>query len=240
MPQLLRPFKLSGIVPADDNLHKPVALDADEVAPIYVEVPGGRKIAQYAKTVPGKSLTFDPAHDCDGSFTSSKYQVNNNCYNYACNIATNSFAQPGRLHGFFLELEGGPTGPIIVKGAEEDGLIRVTGANLTLARLKKNVASFRTGHFVALLISPPKSAVGWDGDYHWVRCDTTNPFAWSQKDGTDQVTNFDFGGNKIKDPRTAVWSVNQGPLIKNDPRDIIVHYYFYCFMFAPVGKVHII
>jgi hypothetical protein len=240
MPFPLRSFKLSGMVPKDDILHKDVAIDDEEIAPIYVEVPGGRKVPQYAKTVVGKSLTFDPANDCNGNFASGKHQVNNNCYNYACNIATNSFAQPGRLHGFFLELEGGPTGPVIVKGAQKDGLIHVAGANLKLADLRKRVVHSGRGHLVALLISRPKPAVGWGGDYHWVRCDNLRRFSWSQKDGTDQVTNFDFRGSKIKDPREAIWVVNQGQLLKGDPRDIIVHYNFFCFMFVPAGKVDII
>ena len=56
--------------------------------------------------------------------------------------------------------------------------------------------------------------------------------SWSQKDGTDAVINFDFGGNKITDPRKGDWQVNEGPLDKNG-EDFVVEYKFVTFMFVP-------
>ncbi|HSL70350.1 MAG TPA: hypothetical protein VK864_08920, partial [Longimicrobiales bacterium] len=29
-------------------------------------------------------------------------QISNNCYNYGCDLQTNTFAQPGRAHGILL------------------------------------------------------------------------------------------------------------------------------------------
>lgn len=99
------------------------------------------------------------------------------------------------------------------------------------------------GHFVSLLISPTDTTLGWIGDYHWARCDdNVNYASWSQKDGNDQVTNFDFAGSPITDPSQANWTVNQGPAA--DPcrpaDDVVVSYDFYCFMFVPSTGVNIL
>jgi hypothetical protein len=144
------------------------------------------------------------------------------------------------MHGFFLLHEGGPTEPVIVSGAQMDGLVWIADKNISIAELVRYVSGHGAGHLVALLISQRDESVDWKGDYHWVRCDETNCISWSQKDGTDQVTNFDFAGNIIEDPRNAVWEVNQGPRSKTDPADFIVNYEFCGFMFVPIGKVKII
>jgi hypothetical protein len=234
-----RPFKYSGIVPPHDIMHVPLLLEAEEIAPMYVTVPGGRKIAQYAETVRGRTGSYSPSEDCEGFFTSSKFQANNNCYNYACDIATNSYAQPGRLQGFFLEEQGGIIESVVIRGAEMDGLVWVGDENITLGDLVDFVSVHR-GHLVALLMSPADNTVPWLGDYHWVRCDGEGCDSWSQKDGSDQVTNFDFEGNRIRDPRAGTWKVNQGPRSNTDPTDVIVDYTFSGFMFVPEGKVRII
>ena len=102
---------------------------------------------------------------------------------------------------------------------------------------------FLGGHFVALMISPAGDA-NWPGDYHWSRCDNSSGScgSWSQKDGNDQVTNFDFAGNLITDPATANWTVNQGPIQTGSDvgDDQIVDYAFYCYMFVPDSGVNII
>jgi hypothetical protein len=95
------------------------------------------------------------------------------------------------------------------------------------------------------MISAPSGAY-WPGDYHWARCDNSEFNSWSQKDGGDQVTNFDFAGNPIVDPSIANWSVNQGPIQPDktqpgfDPNDMVVDYVFYCYMFVPDTGVNII
>ena len=75
---------------------------ATKTTPQYVNVPGiPYKIAQYAPTVYGGVVArYQPGLDCKGYFMSSTFMTNNNCYNYACNIASNSNAQPGRKHGY--------------------------------------------------------------------------------------------------------------------------------------------
>ena len=91
---------------------------------------------------------------------------------------------------------------------------------------------------MVLLFSEPDSKSGWTGDYHWARQDKDG--SWSQKDGSDSVTNFDFAGNKITDPARANWVVNQGATSDQNPADMMVHYDFHSYMYVPDGKVNII
>ncbi|MGU7774405.1 hypothetical protein ACV229_30035 [Burkholderia sp. MR1-5-21] len=243
---LLKPharYRLSGMIHDDDPRYAVLAPGMElaanqQIAPHYVTVPGGRQVPQYAPTVVGTSVAYDPAANCEGCFMSYKFQVNNNCYNYSTNIASNSFAQPGRMHGYFLTSP--PTGPDVVKGAQLDGLVNL-GSSTKEDLIQHVRAQGGVGHYVALLISPGDASVGWPGDYHWVRCDSTSQFdTWSQKDGGDQVTNFDFAGNPISWPPTADWTVNQGPLLQGNPNDIVVSYTFYCFMYVPAAGVSLI
>ncbi|MEI8633340.1 hypothetical protein P4S72_17315 [Vibrio sp. PP-XX7] len=77
--------------------------------------------------------------------------------------------------------------------------------------------------------------------------DTKNKIiSWSQKDGGDQVTNFDFAGQPISDPATACWTVNLGPVSGVDPShpkdlsDMIVSYVFHTYMWVPSAGVTIL
>ncbi|SFC07565.1 hypothetical protein [Pseudoalteromonas denitrificans] len=235
MKNIKSAFKFKGMVHSDNQFHHPLNEQIESIAPSYITVPGGKHIAQYAPTVQGESIDYDPAKNCQGSFMSYKFQVHNNCYNYSCNVATNSFAQPGRKHGLFL---GAPTGEWVVDGARQDGLEYVGNC---LSQVRDHASNAPEGHYVALLISPADQSVGWPGDYHWVRCDDNVSLnTWSQKDGGDQVTNFDFAGNAIVNPQEANWVVNQGPMKQDDPNDIIVTYDFYGYLFVPKGKIDII
>jgi hypothetical protein len=232
----VRRFKFSGRIAPDDFAHRvqTTAAAADTVAPSYVSVPGIGNVPQYAPTIGAASVSYNPAQDCNGCFMSYKFQPNNNCYNYSCNIATNSFAQPGRRHGYQIPQL---TGAGVQAGAEKDGLIFI---GTTIADIRKHAAT-DGGHYIALLISAPDTATGWPGDYHWVRCDDNANFqSWSQKDGPDQVTNFDFAGNPIADPATSNWTVNQGPISDQNPNDLQATYNFYGYMYVPWGKVDII
>jgi hypothetical protein len=230
-------FKLSGSIPASESRFQAHSDPDHVVAPIKVAIPGGKFVAQYAPTVVGKlKPEFDPADDCNGNFMSSKFQANNNCYNYACDVATNSFAQPGRKHGILLG--DGFSGDDVVHAAEKDGLLEVSEKPMSEAQMAEAKKSLPPGHFVALVISPSDPAIQWPGDYHWARHDDDG--TWSQKDGGDQVTNFDFAGKKITDPAAANWTVNQGPISSTDPDDAIASYDFKSIMYVPDGKIDII
>ena len=107
---------------------------------------------------------------------------NNNCYNYANDKITNTFAQPGRGSG-----QVGPYPPDCSgtgSAAQRDGQIPVTSASSSPAQ----------GHFIGLVIWPGR-------DYHWYRLDTNT--MWSHKPGQTPARNTDNGGRPISDPRNC-------------------------------------
>lgn len=275
-PKQPKPFKFSGMIAADDRRHQTTRATTANTAPeehylapttisvTIVQPPGIGTIGvpQYGTPVNGGSPNgFQPATDANGNFMSAKFQPNNNCYAYGCNIASNTFPQPGRKSGYKLvpsdfQQSLAAIGEKVAGYASKDGLILVGRTMSDLMTFKSSRqgtnpgpgqlgAGFLGGHFVALMISPAGDA-DWQGDYHWARCDNSSGGcdSWSQKDGGDQVTNFDFAGNPITDPSTANWTVNQGPL--DDPKspdnneDQLVSYGFYCYMFVPDGAVNIL
>lgn len=126
--------------------------------------------------------TYNPA-----AWNIPSVQPYNNCYNYANDHATNTFAQPGRAHGAAATVMACPN---VGHAAAADGLVTSPGFTAPLA----------AGHgwYVALVI--------WPGvDYHWYRQDRTG--CWSHKPGQTAVRDVDNSGNKIQDPRTC----NRGP-----------------------------
>jgi hypothetical protein len=257
----VRPHRLSGLIPKNHPWH--YVLDQQEplptakntgrrLAPRYVSVPKIGKIPIWGPRKRDKVNGFRPAADCDGNFMSYKFQANNNCYNYACNIATNSFAQPGRRHGMKLPLKGKPLeARDLITGAQADGLKLVGREAMSLSQalnspIYTNGRMNEDGHLVALLLSKAESNIRWRGDYHWVRCDSPSGRKWSQKDGPDHVTNFDFHGNWIVDPKKACWTVNMGPPTtgwgrrKHRLSSKVVTYCFVAWMFVPYTRVSII
>ncbi|MFL5353033.1 asparaginase domain-containing protein [Archangium sp.] len=266
-------FKFSGRIAPQDPLHQftlaktlDAAPDEHYIAPTTVNVnivsPEPRTIGvpQYGPTVNGGNPSgFNPAGDCQGNFMSYKFQANNNCYAYGCNITPNTFPQPGRQSGYLLTASEfaqpfDTLGALVASYAEKDGLVFAGKSMDELMKFKSSKqgtnpggglkAGALNGHFVALMISPAGDA-NWPGDYHWARCDNSSGGcdSWSQKDGPDQVTNFDFAGNVITNPATANWTVNQGPIASGSPDagdDQVVDYAFYCFMFVPTSGVNII
>ncbi len=113
-------------------------------------------------------------------------QPHNNCYNYATNYRTDTFAQPGRAAGAMYTSF---TCASVRPAAIADSLIAAPAAN---NRCPKE------GHLVALVIAPGQ-------DFHWYR-KGRNGF-WSHKPGGTPATNVDGNGNLIPDPRNA----NRGP-----------------------------
>lgn len=104
----------------------------------------------------------------------------NNCYNYANDQATNTFAQPGRHSRRDFVLSCGSVQP----AAETDGLKSVPTFH----------ASIPSGWYVVLVV--------WPGtDFHWYRQDSSG--CWSHKPGQTPVRDVDNSGARILDPRTA-------------------------------------
>jgi hypothetical protein len=131
------------------------------------------------------------AHDAPpyqpGKWNIPTVQPYNNCYNYANDHITNTFAQPGRAHGKqATQMACGP----VETGAIADGLKPVANFHAPLA----------AGHgwYVALVIWP-------NVDYHWYRQD--NVGCWSHKPGSTAARNWDNANQPISDPKTC----NRGP-----------------------------
>jgi hypothetical protein len=121
---------------------------------------------------------YEPAWWNDGG----QRQQRNNCYNYACNYRTDSFAQPGRAGGNRIT-------DMSCKGvrprALEDALLDYSG---------KQIKCPPEGHLVAL-------AMWTRWDFHWYRMGRDG--RWSHKPGNWAVTDLDNAGQPILDPRTA-------------------------------------
>jgi len=133
---------------------------------------------------PDSIPSYDPQHDDLGCFVT--HQSQNNCYNYATDISTDTFAQPGRGTGHKWTSN---TCEAVRVAAESDGL---QWKGTTLPTQKPT-----TGHYVALLIWP-------DTNFHWIRMDQSGN--WSHKPGGTPVRNTDNKGEKIHDPSKADFS----------------------------------
>lgn len=120
---------------------------------------------------------YEPNYWNDGG----TIQYNNNCYNYANNKRTDTFAQPGRASGnMYSAINCQEVGD----GAESDGLLPLPPSGVCPDGMTK----------VALVIWP-------NVDYHWYRQDSDG--LWSHKPGGTQATNLDNSGNIITDPETC-------------------------------------
>lgn len=117
---------------------------------------------------------------------SPNVRQNNNCYNYGCDIQTNSYAQPG--YAATGQLLTSCDCPTVTTAAKADGLKTVSN--------EKGCGCSDCHHLVALVIKPTGSK-----DYHWYRRDRDGK--WSHKMATSAATNLDNSGNIITDPKTA-------------------------------------
>ncbi|KAL0481008.1 insoluble matrix shell protein [Acrasis kona] len=115
-----------------------------------------------------------------------EYQDWNNCYNYATDVLTNTFAQPGRGSG---NESTAFTCESAWKASKRDGLL--VYSETTGPAFNKTPA---LGHYVSLVIWP-------DVDFHWYRKDYSGYY--SHKPGSGFVTNFDSSEQKIDSPSTA-------------------------------------
>ena len=118
-----------------------------------------------------------------GKWNIPSVQPHNNCYNYANDHITNTFAQPGRAHG---KQYTALSCPGVDPAAVADGLVNTANFTTPLA----------AGHgwYVALVIWP-------NVDYHWYRQD--NVGCWSHKPGSTAARNTDNSGKPITDPKTC-------------------------------------
>lgn len=131
----------------------------------------------------------EPSYDPGKWNNDPNVRSRNNCYNYANDKITNTFAQPGRGSG-----SAGPYPPNCNgtgAAAERDRLLRISNPSMTPAQ----------GQIVALVIADQPSFM----DYHWYRRDSNG--RWSHKPGQTPARNTDNSGQQIDNPEAC----NRGP-----------------------------
>lgn len=121
---------------------------------------------------------FNPAF-----WNGAAYITKNNCYNYAANRRTNTFAQPGRASGKMYKkincLEVG-------NGAVSDGATKACAPATQAPRW-----------YMALVIAPGPGFV----DFHWYR--KASGGFWGHKPGGTAARNTDNNGRLITNPQTC-------------------------------------
>ena len=163
-------------------------LDGDEVTYIQEEIQKNVK-GGATNTIREFSTLAAPPFNPGKWNNNAHIRRSNNCYNYANDKITNSFAQPGRGSG-----QEGPYPPTCSgtgAAAKRDGQNPIPNPNITPSE----------GQIIALVVSTTPGFL----DYHWYRRDNNN--LWSHKPGGTSATNRDNSGNLISDPR----SCNRGP-----------------------------
>lgn len=144
--------------------------------------PSGRKGAAPQLVCPFDTAPFNPAF-----WNAPEVQPYNNCYNYATNLATDTYAQPGRAHGYAIP----PTCTCaeVAHGAELDGY-RADGNCQPPTTTDRWLVALVTGTFP-----------GGIRDYHWYRLQSEG--FWGHKGGEGPATNLDNAGHIIYDPQTC-------------------------------------
>lgn len=134
-----------------------------------------------ASPPPATNLVDAPPYDPGVWNDDPDVMDNNNCYNYANDIITNTFAQPGRGSGaIFTQFDCADVGA----ASESDGEVPTDDPD----------QDPDDGHIICLVIWP-------DEDFHWYRKDADG--YWSHKPGSTEATNLDAAGNVIPDPETC-------------------------------------
>ncbi len=129
----------------------------------------------------GGAPAYNPAYWNDPA-----YQGCNNCYNYGCDIRTDTFAQPGYAHGAsYSALTCSDVG----NAAIADGLV---------SQPEKTCKGCT--HLVALVVASGGDP-GEQTDYHWYRLDDNG--RWSHKPGGHPATDLDASDKPITNPETA-------------------------------------
>ena len=171
---------------AEADPNAPVAvLPDDEEGSVSIQAAAtvlGRDASTWSSYTVGGTCTIEASAFNPGFWnTNSTVRLNNNCYNYANNKRTDTFAQPGRATGAGTStMQCSNVG----NGAVSDGLKAYpTCATTGVPR-----------YYVALVIAP-----GYD--YHWYRYQSNGYYG--HKPGQTNAINTDNSGVVITNPQTA-------------------------------------
>jgi hypothetical protein len=118
-----------------------------------------------------------------GFWNNPATQPHNNCYNYARNWRTNTFAQPGRAHGAGTSTMACAN---VTTAAMADGLKKRCNPCLPASEFPRRL--------MALVIDP-----GWD--YHWYRHQRGG--FWGHKPGQTAARNVDNSNVIVTNPETC-------------------------------------
>jgi hypothetical protein len=162
--------------------------DAEGSVDLWWKIPDGAILTARQALCQGETHDSPPrpalsAAACEGppKYDLSKWndggqiQGCNNCYNYACDVRTDNFAQPGGTTSMNCN--------DVARGARADGL-----RPCPIGRCHP------CHHRVALVVNP-------GNDYHWYRQHADG--SWSHKRGCQAAKNVDESNNPISDPSVA-------------------------------------
>ena len=150
---------------------------------------GGEAAAGDAELEAAAVCFYDSSPYNPGFWNTPTVQPRNNCYNYASNKRTDTFAQPGRGCG---RMYTAITCPEMTRASLCDGLHR---------RYTCFPASQAPRYLVALVVAPGPGFV----DFHWYR--RMREGFWGHKPGGTAARNTDNSGLLITNPATC----NRGP-----------------------------
>ncbi len=140
-----------------------------------------------------------PVYD-PGYWNASNRRDFNNCYNYATNKATNTFAQPGRAYFGFNPIDQNSLSCTEVRSfASLDGTLQTFQGKETFLFAGFGEATqcpTDRPSRLALVVAP-----GFD--YHWYRRDSASGGQWSHKRGKTNAKNVDESGQLIYSVETA-------------------------------------
>jgi len=158
---------------------------------ILVEIRSGAVLPDAVAT---RRKRFAPIYNAAFWNNNTVTRRTNNCYNYANDKVTNTFAQPGRGSGAVF---AGMNGKDVQAAAVRDGMVVLNPQLGPLAPVPGPPAGPR--HLVALFVDPGNFFR--PGDFHWIRLD--NNGRWSHKPGQARITDLDQNRIPIIDPRNA-------------------------------------
>jgi hypothetical protein len=151
-----------------------------------VEHESSQQEAQLASTEVLAACNLWSAYYNPGFWNNSYSITRNNCYNYASNYRTHTFAQPGLAHGcsFMIDCSS------VYNAARCDGLVNSCGSHPL--------------YLVALVI--------WPGvDYHWYHWHGAgSDYFWGHKPGPTEARNWDNAGRTLVPPLQP-HNCNRGP-----------------------------